>query len=157
MTAPSVGRTLRIVRRLPATPEVVFAAWTDAESLKVWMCPGSTSVSTAELDVRVGGQFRIVIRHEEHDTVHTGFYREILPPERLVFTWTSTATRGEVTLVTVELRPEGDATELILTHEGLPDADSAAQHESGWQGVVVKLETYVHRIGKCIFRFQKSP
>ena len=144
MTAPSAGRTLRIVRRLPATPEVVFAAWTDAESLKTWMCPGSTYIATAELDVRVGGQFRIVMRNEENETVHTGVYREILPPERLVFTWISTATRGEVTLVTVELRPEGDATELILTHEGLPDADAAAQYESGWQGVVAKLETYVH-------------
>ena len=149
MTSPSAGRTLRIVRRLPATPEVVFAAWTDAASLKTWMCPGSTHVSTAELDVRVGGHFRIVMRQAESETVHTGVYREICPPERLAFTWSSTATRGEVTLVTVELRPQGDATELILTHEGLPDADSAAQHESGWQRIAANLETYVHFRVSC--------
>ncbi len=149
MTARSAGQILRLVRRLPATPAEVFAAWTEAESLKAWMCPGLTHVSTAELDVRVGGHFRIVMRRGAQETVHTGVYHEICPPERLVFTWSSTLTRGETTRVTVELRPQGDATELTLIHEGLPDAEVAAQYDSGWQSIVAKLEASFHLDSTC--------
>lgn len=140
MTARSSGQTLRLVRLLPATPAEVFAAWTDADSLKAWMCPGLNHVPTADLDVRVGGHFRIVMRHGDNETVHTGVYREICPPERLVFTWSSTLTKGETTLVTVELHPQGDTTELVLTHENLPDAEAAAQYGGGWQSIMAKLE-----------------
>ncbi len=149
MTVRSSGHTLRIVRRLPATPAEVFAAWTDADSLKAWMCPGLTHVSTAELDVRIGGHFRIVMRQGEKETVHTGTYHEIHPPERLVFTWSSTLTRGETTRVTVELRPEGDATELVLIHENLPDAEVAVQYDRGWHSIVAKLEASFHLDHAC--------
>lgn len=145
MTATTPEHTLRLVRRLPGTPAAVFAAWTDPESLKVWMCPGATHVATVELDVRVGGHFRIVMRHAEHDIVHTGIYREIRAPERLVFTWSSTATRDAPTLVTVELRPQGDATELVLTHTDLPDEEATSAHERGWQSIIAKLAAYVAR------------
>jgi uncharacterized protein YndB with AHSA1/START domain len=143
MTTP--GPTLRLVRQISAPPAVVFAAWTDAESLKVWMCPGATHVTVAELDVRVGGRFRIVMQDAENETVHTGIYREVQPPERLVFTWHSTMTRDVSTLVTVVFRPQGDATELVLTHERLPDADASSAHHSGWQSILTKLEVYLHQ------------
>ncbi|ETW98874.1 MAG: hypothetical protein ETSY1_17095 [Candidatus Entotheonella factor] len=143
MTAPSTEQTLRLVRWLPATPEAVFAAWTDAKSLQAWMCPDPVYSTTAELDVRVGGCFRIVMRHGEHETVHTGVYREVQPPERLVFTWVSTTTQHQTTLVTVELRPLDDGTELVLTHEGFPDAEAAALHDNGWQSIAAKLVTHL--------------
>ena len=133
------------MRRLPATPEAVFAAWTDADSLQAWMCPGTVHMTTAALDVRVGGCFRIVMHHAESETVHTGIYREIRPPERLVFTWISTATRDHTTLVTVELRPHDGGTELTLTHAGLPDEEAASSHESGWQSIAAKLEAYFYQ------------
>ncbi|ETX05305.1 SRPBCC family protein [Candidatus Entotheonella palauensis] len=145
MTAPSTEQTLRLVRWLPATPEAVFAAWTNADSLQTWMCPDPVHKTTAELDVRVGGCFRIVMCHGEHETVHTGVYREIQPPERLVFTWVSTTIRHHTTLVTVELRPLDEGTELILTHEGFPDVDAATQHDNGWQSIAAKLETYLYQ------------
>jgi uncharacterized protein YndB with AHSA1/START domain len=68
---------------------------------------------------------------------------EIRPPQRLVFTWCSTVTRGEETLVTVELRSQGAATELSLTHERLPDEHAATQHESGWQSITAKLVAHL--------------
>ncbi len=146
----SINPLVRICRLLPATPQEVFAAWTEAESLREWMCPGSTTVATAELDVRIGGCFRIVMRGEEGDFVHTGEYREINPPERLVFTWNSTLIRGEVslsrhgaTLVTVEFHPQGEETELVLTHEWLSDDYYAAGYSQGWQSIAVKLEAYL--------------
>ena len=89
MTDPS-RPVVRVVRRLPASREEVFDAWLDAESLQEWMCPGATRKTVAEVDARVGGRFRIVMTGEHGDTEHTGEYREIRRPDRLVFTWIST-------------------------------------------------------------------
>ncbi|MGE0820961.1 MAG: SRPBCC domain-containing protein [Candidatus Binatia bacterium] len=149
MTAQHSARppVIRITKLLPATPEDVFAAWTDPESLKAWMCPEATSVAAATLDLRVGGKFRIVMRGENSEIVHVGEYRDICPPERLVFTWQSAATLQQETLVTVELFPRGQQTELVLTHELFPDGHSAAQHQSGWQSLVEKLDRFL-RIGQ---------
>jgi uncharacterized protein YndB with AHSA1/START domain len=57
----------------------VFEAWTNAESVKQWMCPEGSSVSFVELDVRVGGAFRVDMHVDGVDTIHTGIYREIIP------------------------------------------------------------------------------
>jgi uncharacterized protein YndB with AHSA1/START domain len=131
--------SLRVVRRLAARPEEVFDAWIDAESLRAWMCAGATHVASAEVDPRVGGKFRIVMRGAQGDVEHTGRYREIRRPERLVFTWASNHTGGRETLVTVELRSRGADTELTLTHEGLPDDEACRRHEAGWTSIVEKL------------------
>jgi uncharacterized protein YndB with AHSA1/START domain len=130
---------LRIVRRLPATPDEVFDAWTDAESMRQWMCPGDLRVTAAEVDARVGGRFRIVMSTEDRHTEHTGEYLEIRRPERLVFTWRSRATRDRETLVTVTLRQVAGETELTLVHERLPDDESRGKHEGGWTAIVEKL------------------
>ena len=135
--------TLRIQRLLPATPQEVFDAWIDPESLRQWFCPGTVSLPSVELDVRVGGHFRIVMRDETKDLLHSGIYREITPPQRLVFTWRSSGTYDQETLVTIELHPRGNKTELVLTHERLPDASSAGKHEDGWQDVIGKLTVYL--------------
>lgn len=140
---PSTEPVVRIHRLFPATPHEVFAAWTDAESMKEWMCAGTTTVADVDLDARVGGTFRIVMRDESGDHTHTGEYREIRPPERLVFTWSSNATRGEATLVTVEFHPHSEATELVLTHERLPDEQTAERHNRGWQSITAKLADHL--------------
>jgi uncharacterized protein YndB with AHSA1/START domain len=134
---------IRLQRLLPASPQEVFDAWTDPESLRHWFCPGTVSLTGVELDVRVGGQFRIVMRDETKDLVHAGEYREVTPPQRLVFTWRSSATYNQETLVTIELHPKGNETELVLTHERLPDASAAGKHESGWRDAVRKLAVYL--------------
>jgi uncharacterized protein YndB with AHSA1/START domain len=139
---------VRLQRLLSASPQEVFDAWTDPESLQQWFCPGTVSLTSVELDARVGGYFRIVMRDETKDLVHTGEYREITPPQRLVFTWRSSGTYGEETLVTIELHPRGNKTELVLTHERLPDTSSAGKHEGGWQDVVRKLAVYLSTVRK---------
>src|SRR4029077_8742144 len=131
---------LRIVRVLPASAEEVFDAWIDPESLAVWMAPGSVVRSVVEVDARVGGRFRIVMKGPDCDHEHTGEYLVLERPHRLVFTWISEATGGRTTTVSVDLRPRGhDAVELTLTHEGLPDEAAAANHRSGWGGILEKL------------------
>jgi uncharacterized protein YndB with AHSA1/START domain len=93
-----------------------------------------------EADPRAGGRFRIVMKGPECDHDHRGEYLVVERPHRLVFTWTSEATQGRSTTVTVEIRARGpNETELVLTHEGLPDEAAADGHRSGWGDIVEKL------------------
>jgi uncharacterized protein YndB with AHSA1/START domain len=107
------------------------------------MAPGSMTVAELEMDPRPGGTFRLVMRGERGDIAHIGEYREVDPPRRLVFTWKSPATQGRETIVTVEFHARGDATELVLIHEELPDEQTADGHRQGWTSIAAKLELYI--------------
>lgn len=140
MTAETIATvpTVRIAKKMPAPREDVFAAWLDAGGLRTWMCPGDIKETDVEIDARVGGKFRLVMHGEENDYEMTGEYVEIEPPARIAFTWIShTAAAGS--LVTLEFYDRGEETELILTHERLPSAEIAAQHEAGWSSILEKL------------------
>lgn len=127
---------LRIRRILPAPPNDVYSAWTDPESLRDWLSP--VGHAEAEVDLRAGGSFRIVMIGEGHRIEHTGEYLELTPPERLVFTWSSPYTGPEPSVVTVELRPHDAGTELLLTHERLPQG-AADSHGRGWGAMLERL------------------
>jgi uncharacterized protein YndB with AHSA1/START domain len=129
-----------VIRRLlPAPRERVFAAWLDPLSLVHWMRPGADATATAEVDPRVGGRFRIVMKHSGGVTEHTGEYLVIEPPSRLSFTWISVHTHQIPTEVTVECFERGQSTELVLTHRRLPP-DKAEAHRRGWSTILQNLE-----------------
>ena len=75
---------------------------------------------------------------EEHDV--SGVYREVIPNERLVYTWAWKSTPERESLVTVELREKGDATELTLTHERFADSEARDRHQEGWTGCLDRLQ-----------------
>jgi uncharacterized protein YndB with AHSA1/START domain len=138
--------SLRLARRYPAAPEKVWRAWTDPQALKRWWGPGRQDpVSLAELDLRVGGRFRIVFggpAGTDHEV--QGVYREVVPPRRLVFTWTwPRSTPERESLVTLEFRPAGGGTELAFLHEQLFDEAVRDNHRRGWSESLAKLETYL--------------
>lgn len=132
--------TLTVRRRIAATPEKVFDAWTNAKGMEKWMCPGPTERADVELDVRVGGRFRIDMHGAGQVHEHTGEYLELERPKRLVFTWVSKSTGGRDSRVTVELEPADGGTDVVLTHEGLPSEESAQNHEMGWASILEKLD-----------------
>ena len=134
----ATGPTVRISKMMPARREDVFNAWLDAEGMRTWMCPGDIKQTVAEIDARVGGKFRIVMHGEENDYEMTGEYVEIDPPARIAFTWNSHPTVAG-SLVTLEFHDRGEETELVLTHERLPSAEIAGQHEAGWESILEKL------------------
>jgi len=134
------SETIVIRKMIAATPEEVFEAWTDPESVRHWMRGrADMQESVAELDVRPGGAFRITMKGKNRNYVHTGQYRVVEPPSRLVFTWISEGTHQQETLVTVELKPRGRECELTLTHEKLPGKDAASSHEQGWNHIAELL------------------
>jgi uncharacterized protein YndB with AHSA1/START domain len=129
--------SLRIERTYDASPQDVFNAWTNPEVLRRWWAvdpEGSTP--TAEVDLRVGGRYRLSME-DPSGTKHTvgGEYREVSPPERLVYSWCweqDNGQPGHVSTVTVEFQANGERTNLILEHTGLASAESRDQHAHGW-------------------------
>jgi uncharacterized protein YndB with AHSA1/START domain len=133
-------RTTRIVE---ASAEDVFAAWTDPDILSRWFGPADVTVPEAELDPQPGGAYRFTMRNADGSTfVVGGTYREVDRPRRLQFTWRweSGVPHTFESLVTIELEPVGEATELTLVHSGFPDPSSAASHEDGWNASLPKLQ-----------------
>jgi glutathione S-transferase len=128
---------VEIHRRLPAPVDEVFQWWTDPERLREWMSPVGTV--EAEVDLRVGGTIRIVMRGDGMEIEHLGTYLKIEPPHRLVFTWTSPYTGPHPSIVTLELEPDGvGATRLHLVHQQLPEA-ATASHRGGWGAMLDRL------------------
>lgn len=137
--------SLTLKRRLKAPPAKVYAAWTQAERLAHWFGPGEVTVSRAEVDAQVGGRFRVVFMGsdgEEHDV--RGVYRQVVPDEKLVFTWAWRTTPERESLVTVTLKPDGDGTLLTLMHEKFFDDAARDRHEHGWAGALANLEAHLN-------------
>jgi len=140
-TQTAAKPSLTLKRRLKAPPAKVFAAWTDPEKVKRWMGPGEIKALRAECDVRTGGRYRWVMQTptgEEHDV--SGVYREVIPNEKLVFTWAWKTMPERESLVTVEIKPDGNGSLLTLTHEQFFDEEARDGHRSGWNGALDKME-----------------
>jgi len=133
-------------RCYPVAPEKVWRAWTDPEAVKRWWGPGGHDpVAIAELDVRVGGRFRIVFggpRGRDHEV--RGIYREVVPNRKLVFTWTwPNSTPERESLVILEFIAEGGGTRLAFRHEQFIDETVRDNHRRGWGDSFAKLEHYL--------------
>lgn len=133
--------TLKIRRTFAAPREKVFRAWTEPEELKKWFGPSDEySTPIAEVDLRVGGRYRIGMRSPGGDLhVAIGTYREVRSPEKLVYTWSWEGGQMGETLVTVEFHALGGSTEAVLTHEFFPSMEEREKHESGWNGCLSRL------------------
>ena len=138
--------SLTLKRRLNARPEKVYAAWTDPQKIAAWFGPSqvvSGSVQ-ADIDASAGGRYRVSFDTEDgqHHQVG-GVYREVVPNQRLVFSWAWHSTPERELLVTVSLRADGDGTLLTLMHEQLFDTAARDGHQHGWSGSLDKLEKFI--------------
>jgi uncharacterized protein YndB with AHSA1/START domain len=128
-------RSLRMTRHFNASSERVFRAFAEPAQLVTWWGPSSMNVVDHDIDVRVGGAWRTVIRSEkDEDYTMSGVYREISPHHRLVFTWgwERDGERGHETLVTIELAERNGGTELTLLQETFESEEMRDSHRGGW-------------------------
>jgi len=133
--------SLTLKRRLNATPEKVFAAWTDPEKIVKWFGPDAGPVRHAETDVRTGGRYAVAFDTEDGEQHHvSGVYREVVPNEKLVFTWAWRTMPERESLVTILVKPDGPGTLLSLIHEQFFDEPARDRHAVGWAGCLDKLE-----------------
>lgn len=133
-------------RRIAAPIERVFRAWTEPERLSSWFMTGGKNRTQATVsDLRPGGSYEIQIDTGKMSFTVFGEYREVSPPNRLSFTWQwkHEGDEVEISLVTVDLQEDGDATLLTLTHSQLLCQESFDNHSEGWVQALRLLEDYV--------------
>jgi uncharacterized protein YndB with AHSA1/START domain len=143
MATVTAKPSLTIKRRFKAPPAKVFAAWSDPEKMKHWMGPGDVQKVVAECDLRVGGRYHIsmIMTDDQHDV--SGVYREIVPNERLVFTWAWKSTPERESLVTVTFKDDNGGTVMTLLHEQFFDEAARDRHNAGWTGIMDRLESFL--------------
>ena len=139
MNAVANVPTLTVRREIAAPPAELFDAWLDAEKMSQWMRPMDTERSKVKLDARVGGEFEVIMYTPNGEVPHTGTYQEITRPRRFVFTWNSPYAGSHGSLVTVDFKPKGRGTEIVLTHERLPSEEMVKAHTGGWTSILERI------------------
>jgi uncharacterized protein YndB with AHSA1/START domain len=134
--APDPNTTLVLRRTFTATRLRVFRAWITPVALEHWFRPRGMSVTVRSLDARVGGSFRFDL---ENGGSIVGTYLHVVPPEKLVFTWSGEATQDRETVVTLDFLDQGKVTEVVLTHEHLGTPERRALVEGGWPSLLDAL------------------
>ena len=115
-------RELVVRRTVNGPARLVFEAWTRPELFRRWWVPESFGLTllSCEMDVRVGGQYRLVFEHGDSTMAFFGTYREVVPASRLV--WTDEEEGGEtVTTVTFE---EKDVKTQVVVHDLYPSKEA---------------------------------
>jgi uncharacterized protein YndB with AHSA1/START domain len=134
--------TLRIERSYRAPAEAVFDAWTSEEVIRRWWhAEHDWETTEAEVDLRVGGIVRVVMRDPGKDAEYGGggHYTEIDRPNRLAFTWLwdGNDTRQ---LIELEFEERDGVTAVRFTHSGLWSEEAVRSHEQGWNRCFDNLE-----------------
>jgi uncharacterized protein YndB with AHSA1/START domain len=136
---------LQVSKIVRASRKQAFDAWTKPELLMQWFGPGQMLPSETSVDARPDGALRFVIQGpsprtgQEMTIIFTGTFREVVADERLVFDWVVANDPGPATLVTVEFKDAEAGTEVVLTHEKIPNADLLNRNRFGWGGMLDKL------------------
>jgi len=136
--------TLVVRRLIRATPERLFEAWTQPGQLKQWWGPENVTCIAAEVDLRIGGRYRIANQFPDGSVVGIiGEFQAIEPPHRLTYTWQIEESSRSSELVTVRFEPHDDETEVIVTHSRIPDRITRDRHEKGWVECLNGLAEYL--------------
>jgi uncharacterized protein YndB with AHSA1/START domain len=145
----SENTTLRMERTFDAPAQAVFDAWTSEEVMRRWWhAAHDWETPEATVDLRVGGEVRVVMRdpHENVEYGGGGVYTEVDPPHRLAFTWLWDGT-SKRQLIEIEFEETAPGITLVrFTHSGLWDEESVRSHESGWGSAFDNLDRALERI-----------
>ena len=147
-TAAKAGeRDLVITRIIDAPRHIVFQAWTEPDRVARWWGPQGFTTVYHDMDIRPGGAFRVCMRSPEGvEHWKQGVYREVVEPERLVFTfgWEDADGKpGHQTLVTVTFAERGDKTELRLHQAVFESIARRDEHQHGWTSTLERFAEYL--------------
>jgi uncharacterized protein YndB with AHSA1/START domain len=143
----AADRELTVSRVIDAPRALVFNAWTDPEQIARWWGPKGYTTVDYDMDIRPGGTYRFRMRSPEGvDHRKRGVYREIVAPERIVFTfaWEEPDGRlGRELLVTVTFEPLGTQTRLTLRQSGFDTVENRDSHVIGWTSCLERFGEYM--------------
>ena len=142
MTNPKTTLVMRRAYEAPA--QAVFDAFTSEEVIRRWWHAGEDwETPEASVDLRIGGEVRVIMRNPHKDVFHGGGgeYTEIDPPNRLAFTWVWDDDEDRVEqLIEIDFAETDGVTNVTFTHSGLWDEESLPSFEDGWGKCFDNLE-----------------
>lgn len=131
--------SLVVTRVIKAPCEMVFRAWTDPKQMVQWWSPVDIECRSVTADLKIGGSYRIHMISKEGDHIAIGEYTEIIPNQRLKFTWQWEHYAMPHSVVLVEFENLGKTTRLTLTQTGLTEQEDADSHTHGWTTAIDKF------------------
>ncbi len=143
-SASANTETLKIQRVILASPERVFSAWTDADEMQQWWGPKGVLCLSVEVDLRVGGHYRIANQLPDGSVLWIGGEFEVVErPTLLVYTWVVETESPQIERVTVRFQKRKDGTKIDLQHDLITSKEIRDQHHAGWLGCLEGLGTFV--------------
>jgi uncharacterized protein YndB with AHSA1/START domain len=136
------GRVVRIERTYAACVEDVFDAWTSPEVMRRWFsCGPDWETPVAEVDLRVGGKVRVVMRRPDGTEVEAqGQFTLIDRPHRLMMTWTFEDDPSNEQLIELSFSASEGSTTVQMVNSGISTEERRDGQEVGWHGCFDKLE-----------------
>jgi uncharacterized protein YndB with AHSA1/START domain len=136
------GHVVRIERIFAASPEDVFDAWTSPEVMRRWFhCAPDWDTPVAEVDLRVGGKVRVVMRRPDGTEVEAqGEYTLIDRPRRLVMTWTFDDDPSNEQLIELSFSESEGSTMVLMVNRGISTDERRDAQDEGWPGCFDELE-----------------
>lgn len=137
-------RRLVTSRVIAASPERLFAAWTTPDQLRKWWGPPGGHCEDAEVDVRVGGAYRLDNRTADGELVTiSGTFTEVSPPTAIAYTWQVDPGPPHRELVTVSFTPCDGGTDVVIRHDRIADEAIWQEHARGWASCLDRLTRWV--------------
>lgn len=135
---------LHAARVIRADRQTVFDAWTRPEQVKRWWGPPPYSCPVAEIDLRVGGAFRLANLGPEGETIWiSGTFSRVEAPSALSYSWQLSTLPPEPSQVHVEFVEHPEGTEVRVHHERFASVEVRDQHAEGWAGCLGKLAAVI--------------
>jgi uncharacterized protein YndB with AHSA1/START domain len=134
---------LEMKRVIRAPRPLVFKALTEPDELAKWWGPRGFTAPSVEVDLRVGGSYRIAMQPPDRDLFYlAGEFREVDPPTRLAYTfrWEDPDPDDQETVVTLTLADLNESTELVFKQREFATEGRRALHEQGWTDSLDRLE-----------------
>lgn len=145
--APPAERTLVIKRTFDAPRDLVWRVWSDPEQAKQWWGPHGFTAPVVELDTRPGGKWRAMMRSSDGKELwQHGVYREIVPPEKVSFTFNWDEQPDHEMLVTVTFVERGKKTEMTLEQSVFNSKEDRDGHEGGWSQSLERFASYLKTV-----------
>jgi uncharacterized protein YndB with AHSA1/START domain len=136
--------SLEVRKFIPASPDRVFSAWTDPEELQKWWGPKGVRCQSAEIDLCVGGRYRIANELPDGSVLWiAGEFEVIERPRLLIYTWTVETSDPKKERVGVRFDKHEQGTSITITHEQISTLALRDQHQHGWNGCLDGLQRYL--------------
>ena len=140
-------QTLVIKRTFDAPRDLVWKVWSDPEQAKKWWGPDGFTAPVVELDARPGGKWRALMRSPDgKDVWQHGVYREIVPPEKVSFTFIWDEQPDHEMLVTVTFAERGTKTEMTFRQGIFKSVEDRNGHEGGWSQSFDRFAAYLKTV-----------